>query len=113
MDRLLGRTDDVLFRRDGRRIGRLDGVFKSDLGVIEAQVIQESVDRILVRVVPSDGFSEEARRTLERRLRKKLGDPEIDFELCNEIPRGRNGKYRQFVCKLANRNGQAERFDNV
>ena len=113
MDRLLGRTDDVLFSRDGRRIGRLDGVFKSDLGVIEAQVTQESVDRILVRVVPSDEFSEQTRRTLESRLRKMLGDPEIDFALCNEIPRGRNGKYRQFVCKLADRNGQIETFDNV
>jgi hypothetical protein len=47
MDRVLGRTDDVFLSRDGRRIGRLDGVFKSDLGIIEAQVIQESVDRIL------------------------------------------------------------------
>jgi hypothetical protein len=90
----------------------LDGVFKFDSGVIEAQVIQESIDQLRVRIVPSDSFSEESQQRLERRLHEKLGGPEIHFELCDRIPRGHNGKYRQFVCTLANKNGGTEDIHN-
>ena len=38
---LEGRVDDVLVLADGRRVGRLDPVFKGDLPLREAQIVQE------------------------------------------------------------------------
>jgi phenylacetate-CoA ligase len=38
-----GRSCDVLFTSDGRRIGRLDPVFKHDLPIHEAQIVQETL----------------------------------------------------------------------
>jgi phenylacetate-CoA ligase len=40
-----GRSDDVLYTKDGRRIGRLDPIVKNDLKIIEAQIIQDSLNQ--------------------------------------------------------------------
>ena len=40
---IAGRVDDVLQTADGRRIGRLDPIFKGGLPVLEAQIIQETL----------------------------------------------------------------------
>ena len=37
-----GRIDDVLYTIDGKQVGRLDPVFKDNLPVREAQIIQET-----------------------------------------------------------------------
>ena len=53
-----GRCDDIIYTRDGRRVGRLDPIFKASLPSQEAQIVQEtslssylaerSPDRLLV-----------------------------------------------------------------
>ena len=60
LDCVEGRADDVLLTRDGRRVGRLDPVFKTRLPLREAQIIQESLSRVRVRFVPGPHFSAEA-----------------------------------------------------
>ena len=50
--------DDVLYTRDGRRVGRLDPVFKDRVAIREAQVIQDALDVVRVRYVPADGCSD-------------------------------------------------------
>src|SRR5206468_239017 len=47
-----GRSDDALYTSDGRRVGRLDPVFKMRLPLHEAQIIQETLNRVRVRYVP-------------------------------------------------------------
>ncbi len=95
-----GRCDDVLLTRDGRRIGRLDPVFKAGLPIQEAQIVQEAVDRIRLRYVPAPEFAPAAARMLVERLRDRLGDVEVVMESLPEIPRGANGKFRAVVCQL-------------
>ena len=51
-----GRVDDILYTMDGRRIGRLDPLFKGDLPIHEAQIIQEALDCVRVRYVPTPDF---------------------------------------------------------
>ena len=53
-----GRLDDLIITPDGRRIGRLDPVFKSGFKIKEAQIIQEDLRSITVNIVPSDGFDQ-------------------------------------------------------
>jgi phenylacetate-coenzyme A ligase PaaK-like adenylate-forming protein len=96
-----GRTDDVLVTPDGRRVGRLDPVFKADLPIREAQVIQETIDRIRVRVVAAEGFDERHAREIRLRLRDRLGsDVQIAVETTDCIPRGSRGKFQAVVSKL-------------
>lgn len=98
---LEGRSDDVLYTRDGRRIGRLDPVFKAQLPIREAQIIQEALDRIRVRYVPEDGFSEADARSIVERLQQRMGDVEVILEATDAIPRGPNGKFRAVICQLS------------
>ncbi len=95
-----GRLDDVVVTPDGRRVGRLHPIFKADLPIREAQVVQDRIDRIRVRIVPAGSFSERNARVLERRFRERLGEMDYRFELVDSIPRGPNGKFRAVVSRI-------------
>lgn len=95
-----GRNDDMLRTRDGRRIGRLDPVFKASLRIQEAQVVQETLDRVRVRLVPAAGFGPADREAIAGGLRLRLGDVHIVFEELAVIPRTSNGKLRAVVSQL-------------
>jgi phenylacetate-CoA ligase len=95
-----GRLDDVIFTTDGRRIGRLDPVFKTELPIREAQIIQESLDHIRVKYVPAIEFSTVAAELLVARLRAHLGNVQVTLERVDEVPRTANGKFRAVISKL-------------
>jgi len=95
-----GRKDDMIYTRDGRLIGRLDPVFKTDMVIKEAQIIQESLDRILVRYVPAPGCSTKDLNLLIERLQERLGKMEIVFEKVERIPRSPNGKFRAVISNV-------------
>lgn len=88
---------------DGRRVGRLDPVFKAGWPIREAQVIQESLTTIRVRLVPSEGYDDRIEQEVTRQLRARLGDVSVVFEKVSEIPRGANGKFRSVICQLPRR----------
>lgn len=95
-----GRLDDVIMTRDGRRIGRLDPVFKADLPVREAQIIQENLSRIRVLLVPAEEYDRKCERTIIERLKDRVGDMEITVETVDSIPRSTNGKFRAIINKI-------------
>ncbi len=95
-----GRSDDVLLTPDGRAVGRLDPVFKARLQVREAQIVQEALDRIRVRVVPADGYSAADGRAIADAVRDRMGDVAVTIESVAAIPRGPNGKFRAVICAL-------------
>lgn len=96
-----GRVDDVIYTADGRRIGRLDPVFKQGVPVQEAQIVQEALDLLRVRYVPASGFDARTEASIAERLRDRVGPVRIEFESMAAIPRGVNGKFRAVVCNLA------------
>jgi phenylacetate-CoA ligase len=95
-----GRADDLLYTSDGRRIGRLDPVFKTQLPVREVQIIQEALDKIRVRYVPTTDFTPAIACLLVQRLQERLGMVEVLLERVDKIPRERNGKFRAVLCNL-------------
>ncbi|HWP42038.1 MAG TPA: AMP-binding protein [Blastocatellia bacterium] len=95
-----GRLDDVLYTSDGRRIGRLDPVFKANLPVREAQIIQESLASVRVLYVPAAGFTAAAGRSIIERLRSRMGAIAVTLEEVDKLPRGANGKFRAVICNI-------------
>ncbi len=95
-----GRIADVLYTKDGRRVGRLSPVFKGDLAIREAQIIQETLDCVKVKVVPTPDFGSRHERVIVERLKERMGDVEVVIESVIEIPRGASGKFRAVVCKI-------------
>jgi phenylacetate-CoA ligase len=101
LDVVEGRSDDLLYTRDGRRIGRLDPIFKSRLPVQEAQIIQDSLEIIRVRYVPSEGFSSSDEQSVINRVRERMGAVNVILERVDSIPRTTNGKFRAVICNLS------------
>ena len=51
VERILGRVDDVIRTPDGRHVVMLDWIFAGLFGLIEAQVVQERLDLVRIRIV--------------------------------------------------------------
>jgi phenylacetate-CoA ligase len=95
LERIDGRIEDYVVTPDGRRIGRMDHVFKDTRGIQEAQIYQPAPDRLVVRLVARTAFDDAARRTLEAELRARVGEGiAIRFEPVAAIPRLPSGKFR-------------------
>jgi phenylacetate-CoA ligase len=97
---LEGRLDDVLYTVDGRRVGRLDPIFKDELSVREAQIIQERLGRVRLRFVPATDFTSDKACLMVQRLRDRMGTVEVLLEQVDEIPRQHNGKFRSVICQI-------------
>jgi phenylacetate-CoA ligase len=101
LERIEGRCDDVLVTPEGRLVGRLDPVFKADLPIREAQIVQEALDRIRLKVVPAQGLDPADLRIVRQRLLDRLGSSvEVVVEIVEAIPRGAGGKFRSVVSLL-------------
>jgi|HubBroStandDraft_4_1064222.scaffolds.fasta_scaffold00518_7 phenylacetate-CoA ligase len=100
IDAIIGRVDDVLYTPDRGYVGRMDTVFKSvPNNIIEAQILQTSPDRIVLRIVPDPSrYGPEQSEKIVEEMRKRLGHVvSIDVEEVREIPRSANGKFRPVV----------------
>lgn len=104
LERIEGRRDDVIITPDGRRIGRLDPIFKAVSSIFEAQIVQVSRDLVRVNVV-GPAFNDEERFELSRELQKRIG-PSMRIEIVQteRIPRTSRGKFRSVVNLVAEAN---------
>jgi phenylacetate-CoA ligase len=102
-----GRIDDVVMTPNGRRIGRLDTVFKASLPIRLAQIVQEEDGRLEVAVVPAPGYNGTAAQEIMRRLRERVGQLEIEVREVVDIPPGPAGKRRGVVSKMVGRGGSS------
>lgn len=100
LDRIDGRREDVIVLEDGRRLGSLNNLFKADLPVVEAQVVQESPTSFRFRIVPGKDWDQGSERALREGARQFLGDVAVRFEYLDAIPRGPGGKFKAVVSNL-------------
>ncbi|VAW92736.1 hypothetical protein MNBD_GAMMA23-327 [hydrothermal vent metagenome] len=101
IDSIEGRTDDLLTLKDGRKIGRLDPVFKGLSSIKETQIIQESLDLIRVKIVKESDYNNAQTDVLITELKKRLGnDIAIEINFVNEIKRTKSGKFKSVVSRI-------------
>jgi phenylacetate-CoA ligase len=94
---VVGRLEDVVVGPDGRRMVRFHGVFVGQPHVREGQVIQETRNRIRLKVVPKDGFGAADVSDLQARIQQRLGEVEVIVQTVDEIPRTKAGKFKAVI----------------
>jgi phenylacetate-CoA ligase len=107
IERIEGRQDDCIITPEGRRVGRLDPIFKAVNGIHEARIIQDEVDHIRVEVVPRPVITDEERAALLDELGRRVGPSmRISIVPVEQIVRTGRGKLRTVV-NLVSRRGAA------
>ena len=90
-----GRIEDYVVTPDGRRIGRMDHVFKDQGDVAEAQILQDARDAITVLVVPRASYTDASEAGLRAELERRVGrELRIEIRRVPSIPREPGGKLR-------------------
>ncbi len=91
-----GRTMDMIYTSSGRICSGIVFPYIVDEfpSVAQYQVVQETLDDILVRIIPGEGYEPGVAAAIEAGLRPYLG-PEVRlrFETVDHIPVGATGKF--------------------
>jgi phenylacetate-CoA ligase len=100
---VIGRIEDVVVGPDGRQMVRFHGVFINQPNVREGQIIQESLELIRVKVVPTKDFYSKDVQDIIHRVHQRLGDKvRVEVEPVTEIPRTKAGKFQAVISKIKN-----------
>jgi len=92
--KILGRKDDVIILKDGRKIGLLDIIFTTDLNISQGQIIQEDFSTFTINIVPALKWKKENENILRNNLMQRLGDVDINIQICDTIKKTWAGKFR-------------------
>jgi len=96
-----GRKEDYILTPDGRRIGRLDHIFKDMVNIKECQILQEHADRVSFRIVRGKEYTEKEEKMLLNEARERLGNTiKIDIDYVDAIERTSQGKLRFVISKI-------------
>jgi phenylacetate-CoA ligase len=100
---VVGREDDVIVTSDGRKIGRLDPVFKGLTGISRAQIVQNTLTEIEVLVIPSadvdrDDVSSKLLTGIQQRTSR---DMNVIVRFVESIPLSKSGKFKAVVSRVS------------
>jgi len=99
LERLVGRLSDNIVATDGRRIFQVDQTLYA-LAIKEAQMIQERLGEVRVKVIPAETYSQNDADLIIKRLQNLAGKLDVKVEVVDEIPRSANGKFRAVISKV-------------
>lgn len=103
LDKIIGRIADYLRKPDGSRVAGVSLVERTltkIAGLAQMQLVQKSLERIEVRIVPAPSYSPRDEAELLAELREVFGTSVIDIVKLERIPQERSGKYRFSICEI-------------
>jgi phenylacetate-CoA ligase len=102
MESILGRETDVILTPAGNRliVHFFTGIMEHYSEIGTYQVVQETPDALLIRIVPGQGYTDSVGQDVVRRLREAgAADMSIRVEPVEEIPLPPTGKRRFVISK--------------
>jgi phenylacetate-CoA ligase len=97
---IYGRKDDLILLRDNRKICQIDTIFDPQLNIKEGQIIQETLDDFLIRVVPNERWGLSDIDSIRTETKKRIGNVNVRIETVEELKRDWNGKFRVIISKV-------------
>lgn len=101
------KAEDIIVTPTGRMLSPsiLTHPFKPFDQIIKSQLVQEELDLVRVKIVPSGGFTDDHRRMLMQKLQHRLGsEVAVAIELVDEIPHETSGKFRWVISRVNHSN---------
>ena len=96
-----GRKEDFVMTPDGRRIGRMDHIFKDMIHIKECQIFQDCAERVFFRVVRSEKYTQKDEQMLLNEAVKRLGDQiKIEIVYVEKLERSARSKLRFVISKV-------------
>lgn len=100
VQRVVGRVDDYVVCKDGSMVTRI-AFIKSGKCIKACQWIQEEKGKVIICIVPDDGFTEQDRLFVVNETRKRVGDGNMDIETrlvtIEQLVYSRRGKFKLIV----------------
>lgn len=104
MEKVIGRTADFLIKQDGTKvagISLIENTLTKFPGIDQMQIIQETIDRLKINVVPGKNYSSYTQQALESYLQQVFGiNVEILIRQVSQIKTEKSGKYRFSICRV-------------
>lgn len=108
--RVLGRVDDFLICKDGSRVTRVDFVEDGE-NIKACQWIQKEKGKLLILIVPDDGFSDKDKEFVVDETIKRVGENNMDIDVkltkLDELKLTKRGKFRLIVNEIPKENNHA------
>ena len=103
LDIIQGRQSDLFKTKDGRKfIGDFAGLLFGMAGIKQFQVIQKSLDLVVVRIVREGDLERSRLDAIEKAVKTVLGaDVEVRFEFPDEIPVLNSGKHCYAISEIS------------
>ena len=97
------KAEDIVVTRDGRFVSPsvLTHPFKPFDQIVKSQIIQEAVDHVTIKLVPSAAFTLAHQHALVAGLRERLGEEvRLAVEVVDEIQNEPSGKFRWVISRV-------------
>ncbi|MFP4416733.1 MAG: phenylacetate--CoA ligase family protein [Chitinispirillaceae bacterium] len=116
MQNVTGRLADFLIRHDGSRvagISLIENTLTKFAGIDQMQIVQESLDSLVLNVVPGKGYNRDTQTLLIGYFNDLFNEKAtVELRLIDEIQPEPSGKYRFSICKIA-KSGEKEQLWNM
>lgn len=101
--RVVGRVDDFLICKDGSRVTRVDFVEDGE-NIKACQWIQKEKGKLLILIVPDDGFTDKNKEFVLDETIKRVGENNMDIEVklakLADLRLSKRGKFRLIVNEI-------------
>ncbi len=103
---IIGRSADILITPEGKNVHGwfFNPILKQYVkNIKEYQVVQKKIDKIIINIVPEDGFDDTQLDMVREMVRKKSKEWIVEFKIVDTIDRTKAGKYK-FIINELNKN---------
>jgi len=101
IERIEGRVDETIVTPEGRRVGRIDPVFKVLSTPLEIRIIQDARDHLTVEFVSDRPLPEAEQTAFRKELKGRVGaSMAVTFKRVDHIARAGSGKRRTVVNRV-------------
>ena len=104
MENVTGRVADFLIKKDGSRVAGvslIENTLTKIPGIAQMQIVQESIEKIRLNIVPDECFRENTSEQLISYFGDLFGKGvSIEINPVEEIKPGKSGEYRFSICKV-------------